>query len=152
VGTNGATVTVLFPAQLGTGHVDIRCTVHRTHPSASFIWPAYAIVSHRFQGGESETVILTLDHKQQRMATQNILYTAFTRFRRHLIILSPVEPIEACLDPTAASTITTTPTPSPDAAARPPPPLFSVAELARHLWLDPILACPLPQSLLCDQL
>lgn len=49
---------------------------------------AYAITIHKSQGSEYDTVCLILGHAPPDFLTRNLVYTAFTRAKKRLIILS----------------------------------------------------------------
>ncbi|MBR6872158.1 MAG: ATP-dependent RecD-like DNA helicase [Ruminococcus sp.] len=50
---------------------------------------AYAITVHKSQGSEFDTVILTLFYGYDKLYYRNLLYTAVTRAKQNLIIISP---------------------------------------------------------------
>ncbi len=49
---------------------------------------AYAMTIHKSQGSEYETVCLVLGHAPPDFLTRNLVYTAFTRAKKRLIVLS----------------------------------------------------------------
>jgi exodeoxyribonuclease V alpha subunit len=56
--------------------------------SASDIELAYAITIHKSQGSEFDTTLIILHPSHGRLLNRNLLYTAITRAKRKLIIIS----------------------------------------------------------------
>lgn len=75
---------------------DRAVVVFSTQPKAEYSFPkhevkeclelAYAITVHKAQGSDFDDVIFVLPRKAQAL-TRELLYTALTRFRKHLIVL-----------------------------------------------------------------
>ena len=57
--------------------------------------PAYAVTIHKSQGSEYENVIIVLP--KCSMLARNLLYTAVTRAKRHVIILAEGDALERCI-------------------------------------------------------
>ncbi len=63
------------------------------YPTESFseLELAYAITVHKSQGNEFDAVIMPLIGLPQQLAYRNLLYTAVTRAKKHMIIVGSVE-------------------------------------------------------------
>lgn len=63
---------------------------HITLPNSKLhdIALSYALTIHKSQGSESDTVVIVLPLKYQNMLQRNLLYTAITRAKKRVIILS----------------------------------------------------------------
>ena len=49
--------------------------------------PAWAITIHKSQGSEYDTVVVSLPHASSRILTKELLYTAVTRAKNHVVIV-----------------------------------------------------------------
>lgn len=49
--------------------------------------PAWAITIHKSQGSEYDTVVVSLPHASSRVLTKELLYTAVTRAKNHVVIV-----------------------------------------------------------------
>lgn len=58
---------------------------------------AYAITVHKSQGSEFPAVVLQLGSKDSSWVSKNLLYTAATRARKELILVSTQNQIETCM-------------------------------------------------------
>ena len=60
--------------------------------------PAYAITVHKAQGSEYPVVILPLARQQGRMLRRNLVYTAITRAKRLVIVLTEPGALETAIE------------------------------------------------------
>lgn len=58
---------------------------------------AYAMSIHKSQGGEFDTVLIVLPNYASSFLRRNLLYTAITRSKKNVAIISPTETIAACI-------------------------------------------------------
>ena len=58
---------------------------------------AYAITVHRAQGSEYDMVILPLTKRFSTMLTRNLLYTAISRAKRHVVLVGDPDALELAL-------------------------------------------------------
>ncbi len=58
---------------------------------------AYAVTVHRGQGSEADEVVVVLPSPGSRILTRELLYTAVTRARHRLVLVSPEESVAAAL-------------------------------------------------------
>ena len=59
---------------------------------------AYAISIHKFQGSECLETLLIFSSEHQSMFSKKIFYTAYTRARKKVILISTVENVKKCLE------------------------------------------------------
>ena len=59
---------------------------------------AYAITTHKSQGGECDTAIVVLPAKPRIMLTRNLLYVAITRAKKKCIVLYERDALETAID------------------------------------------------------
>lgn len=59
---------------------------------------AYAISIHKFQGSECSTIILILSKEHYSMLSKKLFYTAYTRARKNILIISTKEIIDYCIN------------------------------------------------------
>ena len=59
---------------------------------------AYAISIHKFQGSECLETLLIFSKEHQSMFSKKLFYTAYTRARKKVILISTIENIKKCLE------------------------------------------------------
>lgn len=59
---------------------------------------AYAISIHKFQGSECLETLLIFSSEHQSMFSKKIFYTAYTRARKKVILISTIENVKKCLE------------------------------------------------------
>lgn len=55
---------------------------------------AYALTIHKSQGSEFDTVIIPIHNSLEYMLNKNLLYTAFTRAKKKLILIGDKSTLE----------------------------------------------------------
>lgn len=55
---------------------------------------AYALTIHKSQGSEFDTVIIPINNSLEYMLNKNLLYTAFTRAKKHLVLIGDKATLE----------------------------------------------------------
>lgn len=56
---------------------------------------AYSLTIHKSQGSEFDTVIIPIHESLEYMMNKNLIYTAFTRAKKHLVLIGNKETLEA---------------------------------------------------------
>jgi exodeoxyribonuclease V alpha subunit len=59
--------------------------------------PAYAMTVHKSQGSEFEHVLFVLPESDSRILTRELFYTAVTRAKSRLTVISTKEAVRKCL-------------------------------------------------------
>ncbi|MBR3832670.1 MAG: ATP-binding domain-containing protein [Mycoplasmataceae bacterium] len=59
---------------------------------------AYAISIHKFQGSECLETLLIFSKEHQSMFSKKLFYTAYTRARKKVILISTIENVKKCLE------------------------------------------------------
>lgn len=69
---------------------------HNGHPK-TMLELAYAVTVHKAQGSEYDMVILPLNKRFSTMLTRNLLYTAISRAKRHVVLVGDPDALELAL-------------------------------------------------------
>lgn len=59
---------------------------------------AYAITTHKFQGSQSETIIIALDNTHWVLLDSTLLYTAITRASKRCLLIAEPQAFKTCID------------------------------------------------------
>ena len=89
-------VTELFPEKL---HINVNGNILDVkREEMQDVQLAYAVTIHKSQGSEYNTVIIVLPEKPRNMLTKNILYTAITRAKEKVVLITTQKAIEKAVN------------------------------------------------------
>ncbi len=94
-------IGILRKVDLNSGMMTIDYEGKTTeYPTESFseLELAYAITVHKSQGNEFDAVIMPLIGLPPQLAYRNLLYTAVTRAKKHMIIVGSIKELQSMID------------------------------------------------------
>lgn len=88
-------VTEVFPTML---HININGNIIDVErEDLQDVQLAYAITIHKSQGSEYETAIIVMPEKPKNMLTKNLIYTAVTRAKKKVILITTDKALETAI-------------------------------------------------------